>query len=226
MFQRFNQRAREAIERAAEKAKQLGNPTVLPEHLLASLAEVGESSFSSLLSTFAVPIESVSEAVPLLEQAPGAEASASDTEEPQFSEDVKRVLEYAVEEADRLGHKRIGTSHFMLGLIRDELQRDKGLQVLTSLGLSLEDVRERVRELGAHEGAGREDVVPAILFFELDRRARDAEKALGQRIDKLEEELRASRALVDLLSERLARLEAERERWASHLGSEGSPRRR
>lgn len=209
MFQRFNERAREAIDRAAKKAQELGAAKVAPEHLLAGLTESGESSFHSLLKTFDLNKDTVEAAMGPLPQGEGEEKAAA---EPSFSEEVKRIFEYAVEEADKLGHKRIGTSHFLLGIIRDELESESGLQTLTSLGLGLDDVRERVRELAEAEGGGREDVVPAILFFELDRRARDAEKALEARVERLETEARALRGLLEIASERCARLEAALER--------------
>jgi ATP-dependent Clp protease ATP-binding subunit ClpC len=209
MFQRFNETARKAIDRAAKKAQDLHQAEVAPEHILASLAdeEVGASSFHSLLTTFDLTESTLKEAV-----GPLPEGKQSGRQEPAFSEEAKRVLEFAVEEADKLGHRRIGTSHFMLGLIRDELESEHGSQILTSLGLTLDDVRERVRELAESEGAGRQDVVPAILFFELDRRAREAEVQLQGRVEKLESESRALRALVELQAERLARLEAAAEK--------------
>lgn len=208
MFQRFNETARKAIDRAAKKAQDLHQAEVAPEHILASLAdaeseEMGGSSFHSLLTTFDMNEKQIAEAV-----GPLPKGAATARAEPAFSEEAKRVLEYAVEEADKLGHKRIGTSHFMLGLIRDELERDDGGQILTSLGLTLDDVRERVRELAESEASGRQDVVPAILFFELDRRAREAEAGLTTRVEALEKETRALRALLELTAERCTRLEA------------------
>jgi ATP-dependent Clp protease ATP-binding subunit ClpC len=207
MFQRFNETARRAIDLAARKARELHQPEVGPEHLLASLAEgqeFGGSSFHSLLNTFALDEQQVKEAVGALPDG----GAATQRGDPAFSDQAKRVLEFAVEEADKLGHKRIGTSHFLLGLIRDELEGDAASSILTSLGLSLEDVRERVRELSENEDAGRQDVVPAILFFELDRRAREAEQALVKRVEQLEAESRSLRSLLELAAERLSRLEA------------------
>jgi ATP-dependent Clp protease ATP-binding subunit ClpC len=209
MFQRFNETARRAIDKAARKAKDLHQPVVGPEHILASLADGEEfegSSFHSLLTTFALDEKQVSEAVGAL---PDGGAPPSSKGDPAFSEEAKRVLEFAVEEADKLGHKRIGTSHFLLGLIRDELEGDGGGQILTSLGLTLDDVRGRVRELADDEAAGKQDVVPAILFFELDRRAREAEKTLTKRVDDLESETRSLRSLLELAAERISRLEAD-----------------
>ncbi|HVY61702.1 MAG TPA: Clp protease N-terminal domain-containing protein [Planctomycetota bacterium] len=200
MFHRFNERAREAIERAARKAKELRHAVVEPEHILASLAEAqqGDTSFHSLLKNFDVPAEAIADS---LEAVPGP-ANAQLPKEPVFSAEAKRVLEYAVDEADKLGHKRIGTSHFLLAFIRDELEGDRGAQTLTSLGLTLEDARARVRELAEGEAAGRQDVVPAILFFELDRRARDAEQALRTRVEELEAEVADLCATVGELARR------------------------
>ncbi len=207
MFHRFNERVRDAIERATKKAQDLNQPQVEPEHLLASLADAGDSSVHVLIGAFGVKPKEVEEAVGPLPTAPGRPPLSPLT--PAFSEKSKRVLEFAVEEADRLGHKRIGTSHLMLGLLRDELEGEGGMNVLSSLGFTLDDVRERVKELREDEASAKQDVVPAILFFELDKRARDAETALKERLDKLDAEFRALRALVELATERIARLEGQ-----------------
>ena len=37
-----------------------------------------------------------------------------------LSNECKRVLAYAAEEAERLSHKHIGTEHLLLGLLREE----------------------------------------------------------------------------------------------------------
>ena len=47
-------------------------------------------------------------------------APLSDSSEVPFSEDAKRVLHYAAQEAERLLHKRVGTEHLLLGLFREE----------------------------------------------------------------------------------------------------------
>lgn len=202
MFHRFNERARDAINRAAKKAKELRHAQVEPEHILASLTEgleTGDTSFHSLLKSFDVPKEAISEQLEPVAAPPGPPI----TKEPTFSPDARRVLEFAVDEADKLGHKRIGTSHFLLAFIRDELEGERGTQVLTSLGLSLHDVRERIRELSEGENAGRQDVIPAILFFELDKRARAAEQELATRVEKLEGDARELRGLLEIATARL-----------------------
>ena len=59
-----------------------------------------------------------------------------------FTPRVKKVLEYAMEEARALGHNYIGTEHLLLGLLRE--QEGVAAQVLLNLGVKLEDVREEV----------------------------------------------------------------------------------
>jgi ATP-dependent Clp protease ATP-binding subunit ClpC len=223
LFHRFNERARDAIERAAKKARELRHSLVEPEHILASLTEAdaaaGETSFHSLLRSFDVEKEAIADS---LEAVPGPPGAVS-AKEPVFSLEAKRVLEFAVDEADKLGHKRIGTSHFLLAFIREELEGERGSQVLTSLGLGLEDARARVRELSESEAAGRQDVVPSILFFELDRRAREAEQKLSSRVEDLEREVAALRGALDGALSRLDRMEGRAGAGARDRTSDGAP---
>src|SRR5262249_44845840 len=55
---------------------------------------------------------------------------------------AKKVIEYAIDEARKLGQSAIGTEHLLLGLLRE----DEGVaaQVLLNLGLKLEDVRAQL----------------------------------------------------------------------------------
>src|SRR5437879_5479554 len=58
---------------------------------------------------------------------------------------VKKVIEYAIEEARNLNHNYVGTEHLMLGLLREE--EGVGAQVLMNLGVKLEVAREEVLNL-------------------------------------------------------------------------------
>ena len=55
---------------------------------------------------------------------------------------AKKVIELAVDEAKRLGHRYIGTEHLLLGLIREGDGVAAG--VLESLGVGLEQARAQV----------------------------------------------------------------------------------
>ena len=59
-----------------------------------------------------------------------------------FSGEIKRVLQFAAEEADRLLHNYIGTEHLLLGILREE--RSVAASILMEKGMRLNSVREDV----------------------------------------------------------------------------------
>lgn len=76
-----------------------------------------------------------------------------------FSEQGKRVVVVAQEEARRLNHNYLGTEHLLLGLCRD--RQTKAGRVLRDLGVSGQAVRSRVHRL-IGEGT---DTVPGPIPF-------------------------------------------------------------
>src|SRR5260370_38882303 len=66
----------------------------------------------------------------------------------RFTDQARRVVTLAQEEARMLRHNRIGTEHLLLGLI----QVDDGVaaQALESLGISLAAARQQVEETIGH----------------------------------------------------------------------------
>ena len=59
-----------------------------------------------------------------------------------LSNECKRVLAYAAEEAERLSHKHIGTEHLLLGLLREE--KCFAAEILHERGLRLSTIREEL----------------------------------------------------------------------------------
>ncbi|WP_275408589.1 Clp protease N-terminal domain-containing protein, partial [Planosporangium mesophilum] len=71
----------------------------------------------------------------------------------QFTDQARRVIVLAQQEARTLNHQYIGTEHLLLGLVR-ETEGSSGLagedvvaRALESLGISLEGVRLQVEEI-------------------------------------------------------------------------------
>jgi ATP-dependent Clp protease ATP-binding subunit ClpC len=58
---------------------------------------------------------------------------------------LKQVVVFSMEEARNLNHNYVGTEHLLLGLLRE--QEGVAAQVLTTLGLRLDDVRQEVLNL-------------------------------------------------------------------------------
>jgi len=71
----------------------------------------------------------------------------------RFTERARQVVVLAQDEARSLGHGYIGTEHLLLGLIREE--EGLGARALESLGVSVDEVRDRVVRI-----VGRGDEVP------------------------------------------------------------------
>jgi hypothetical protein len=69
-----------------------------------------------------------------------------------LSNESKRVLAYAAEEAERLAHKHIGTEHLFLGLLREK--KSLAAQLLSERGVALEQMREHFAKASDGQAAG------------------------------------------------------------------------
>ena len=67
-----------------------------------------------------------------------------------FSDQVKRVMQLAREEAARLGHNYIGTEHLLLGIIREG--KNAAVQVLINLRLNLDNLKRETEDCVASAG--------------------------------------------------------------------------
>ena len=68
----------------------------------------------------------------------------------------KRVLAFAVEEADRASNKKIGTEHLLLGLLREK--KSLAAQILDERGVRLESVRKELARMPHDDGIRKEFV--------------------------------------------------------------------
>src|SRR5258706_7467893 len=59
-----------------------------------------------------------------------------------LSQECKRILNFAAEEAERLGHKHVGTEHLLLGILREE--KCFGAEILAERGVRPSALREEI----------------------------------------------------------------------------------
>ena len=150
MFERFTDKARQAVVLAQEEARRLGHPEVRTEHLLLGLLAVdGESAANRALTGLGIPLDDLRREV---EEGIGRGEGAPSGHLP-FAPQNKKVLELSLREALQLGHNYIGTEHLLLGLVREA---DGGAaQVLSGRGANLDAVRQEVvRQLATGAGPG------------------------------------------------------------------------
>ncbi len=97
----------------------------------------------------------------------------------RFTEQTRRVVVLAQEEARELGHGFIGTEHLLLGLLRVENSVAAG--VLSSTGLTPADVRnDIVRLLGpGHRGRGSEAAALRVIGIDIEAVREQVERSFG-----------------------------------------------
>lgn len=116
MFNLYTEKARRTIFFARYEASQLGSPYIETEHLLLGLLRENGALAHRFLHSYE-SVESIREQI-VGHTTAGKKISTS--VDLPLSNESKRVLAYAAEEAERLSHKFIGTEHLMLGLLREK----------------------------------------------------------------------------------------------------------
>ncbi len=177
MFERYTEKARRVIFFARYEASQFGSPYIETEHLVMGLLREDKALTNRFLRSqgSAESIRKQIEAHTVVR-----EKVATSVDLP-VSNESKRVLAYAAEEAERLGHKHIGTEHLLLGLLREE--GCFGAQILQERGLQLEKVREEIARVpnpleghGARLGAVASGTPSSVEFSrDLTQAAMDGE---------------------------------------------------
>jgi ATP-dependent Clp protease ATP-binding subunit ClpC len=134
-FDKFTERARKVLSLAQEEAQRLYHNYIGTEHLLLGLVREREGVAGKVLTSFGVDLEKVRKAVEHIIGRGDRKVFGEIGLTPR----AKKVIELAVDEAQRLNHNYIGTEHLLLGLLREG--EGIGAGVLKSFGLSLQDVR-------------------------------------------------------------------------------------
>src|SRR6266566_3523713 len=140
MFERYTEKARRVIFFARYEASQFGSPLIETEHLLLGLLRENKELMRHVLPNWiSKPREDITSRIKT-----GKRTSTSI--DLPLSDQAKRVLIYAAEEADRLKHRHIGTEHLLLGLVRDK--EFASAEFLSRFGASLDSLRKKVEALG------------------------------------------------------------------------------
>jgi len=170
MFEKYTEKARRVIFFARYEASQFGQPYIETEHLMLGILREDKALTNRFLRSHA-SVESIRKQV---QSHTMVRESISTSVDLPLSNDCKRVLTYAAEEAEQLGHKHIGTEHLLLGLLREE--KCFAAQILHERGLRLLAIREELAK-GPHPSAGRgpEPAPIAELFTDLVQAATDGQ---------------------------------------------------
>jgi len=138
-MERFTQRARRVLSLAHQEAERAHQNSIGTEHLLLGLMDEDGGVAGRVLRELGLESERVREMVSRVAVEGGPGEGKID-----LAADTQQVLEYAVDEARRLGHHYIGTEHILLGLVRVEGQ---AMEVLRRLGVTADQIRRQTRRV-------------------------------------------------------------------------------
>lgn len=144
MFEKYTEKARRVIFFARYEASQFGSPYIETEHLLLGLLREDKALSNRFLRGHD-EVEAIRK--PVEDHTVMREKVSTSVDLP-LSNEGKRVLAYAAEEAARLSHQHIGTEHLLLGLLREE--NSFAAQLLKERGITLSQIRDEL-SAKAHE---------------------------------------------------------------------------
>jgi len=116
MFERYTEKARRVIFFARYDASQYGSCYINTEHLLLGLMRENFPLLSNMMGS-GISAHAIQQEIE--KQIQCGERFSTAVEVP-LSVESKRVLNFAAEEAERLGQRHVGTEHLLLGLLREE----------------------------------------------------------------------------------------------------------
>ncbi|HEX9019202.1 MAG TPA: ATP-dependent Clp protease ATP-binding subunit [Anaerolineaceae bacterium] len=139
-MERFTQRARRVLSLAHQEAERMRQNVIGTEHLLLGLIEEEGGVAGRVLRELGLEPDRVREMVEKMSGFGQYRGGKID-----LAPGTQQVLEFAIEEARRMGHHYIGTEHLLLGLVRS--QEGMAMEVLRKLGVTAEQIRRQTRRI-------------------------------------------------------------------------------
>ena len=163
MFEKYTEKARRVIFFARYEASQFGSPYIETEHLLLGLLREDKALTNRFLRGHA-QVEVMRKQI---EDHTVMREKVSTSVDLPLSNEGKRVLAYAAEEAARLSHQHIGTEHLLLGLLREE--NSFAAQLLKERGVMLSRIREELATKAHESSAPTSGRQPTSLLTQFSR---------------------------------------------------------
>ncbi|HLE15780.1 MAG TPA: ATP-dependent Clp protease ATP-binding subunit [Anaerolineales bacterium] len=147
-MERFTQRARRVLSLAHQEAERMRQNYIGTEHLLLGLIREEGGVAGRVLRELGLEAERVQEIIERLTGTGTYRGGKLD-----LSPGTQQVLEYAVDEARRMGHHYIGTEHILLGLVR--YGEGVAVDVLRKMGVTPDQIRRQTRRVLQESSSAR-----------------------------------------------------------------------
>ncbi len=145
-FDRFTERAQEAAQRAAEIIQRYGHNQIDTEHILLALIEQPGGVIPQILEKLSVSAEALTERLDAtLRASPKANIFGGGAGQIFITPRVKRIIDLANEEANRLKDEYISTEHIFLAILTE--RNTPAARILESAGLTRDRVYDSIQDL-------------------------------------------------------------------------------
>jgi len=145
-FDRFTERAQEAAQRAAEIIQRYGHNQIDTEHILLALIEQPQGVIPQILDLLKVDSASLTERLDyILRTSPKANIFGGGAGQIFITPRVKRIIDLANEEANRLKDEYISTEHIFLAILSE--RSTPAARLLEGAGVTRERVYEAVQQI-------------------------------------------------------------------------------
>jgi len=145
-FDRFTERAQEAAQRAAEIIQRYGHNQIDTEHILMALIEQPQGVISQILDVLKVDGAALNERLDyILKTSPRAGIYGGGAGQIFITPRVKRIIDLANEEANKLKDEYISTEHIFLAILNE--RSTPAARLLEGAGVTRERVYEAIQQL-------------------------------------------------------------------------------
>lgn len=145
-FDRFTERAQEAAQRAAEIIQRYGHNQIDTEHILLALIEQPQGVIPQILETLKVDSNALLERLDyILRTSPKANIFGGGAGQIFITPRVKRIIDLANEEANRLRDEYISTEHIFLAILSE--RSTPAARLLEGAGVTRERVYEAIQQI-------------------------------------------------------------------------------
>ena len=145
-FDRFTERAQEAAQRAAEIIQRFGHNQIDTEHILLAMIEQPQGVISQLLELLKVDANALAERLDyILRTSPKASIFGGGAGQIFITPRVKRIIDLANEEANRMKDEYISTEHLFLAILSE--RNTPAARLLEGAGITRERVNEAILQL-------------------------------------------------------------------------------
>ncbi|MBZ0317216.1 MAG: AAA family ATPase [Anaerolineae bacterium] len=145
-FDRFTERAQDAAARAYEILQRYGHNQVDTEHILLALLEQPEGVIPAMLEKMSIEVEPLRYKLDeVLKQTPRSGIYGGGTGQVFITPRVKRIIDLANEEANRLRDEYISTEHIFLAILTE--RRTPVARILGDAGVTKEKVVDVIKDM-------------------------------------------------------------------------------